>query len=206
MGHGGDSRAAPAEPDEPFGALVPLHLQAMLHTAAALVGPADAEDATQEAILRAWRAWDSLRDVSAVRSWLLRITIHICQDWRRGRFGTRRMRTVPLLDDDALPLADLSADPGASVPTGALDLRAAINALPYDLRVVVALRYYAAMDASEVGELLGLPSPTVRTRLRRALKLLRDRLSGAATAPPHSSPQPDSPPTYDTQSGPKGGR
>src|SRR5579863_9301905 len=109
MTHWEDGGAESAESDEPFGALVPLHLHAMLQTAAALVGAADAEDATQEAILRAWRAWDTLRDVAAVRSWLLRITVRICQDWRRGRFGTRRMLTVPLLTDDALPLADLGA-------------------------------------------------------------------------------------------------
>ena len=193
------------EPEEPFGALVPLHLHAMLQTAAALVGASDAEDATQEAILRAWRAWDTLRDVAAVRGWLLRITVHICQDWQRGRFGTRRMRTVPLLDDDALPLADLGADPGASDPTGALDLRAAINTLPYDLRVVVALRYYAAMDATEVGELLGLPAPTVRTRLRRALKLLRDRLDGPDAAATNPPPPPNATATYNTHSGQKGG-
>jgi RNA polymerase sigma-70 factor (ECF subfamily) len=149
----------------------------MLHVAAALVGTADAEDAAQEAVLRAWQAWEALREPGALRSWLLRITTHVCQDWQRGRFGTRRARTLPLLDaDGGPPLALLGADPGASDHTGALDLRQAINRLDADLRVVLVLRYYAEMDASEIGAALGMPPATVRTRLRRALQVLRERL------------------------------
>src|SRR5215469_17474152 len=89
-----------------FGALMTPHLPAMLHVAAALVGTADAEDAAQEAVLRAWQAWEALREPGALRSWLLRITTHVCQDWQRGRYGTRRARTLPLLDQgDEAPLA-----------------------------------------------------------------------------------------------------
>jgi RNA polymerase sigma-70 factor (ECF subfamily) len=165
-----------------FGAIVPSHLPAMLRVAGALVGAADAEDAAQEAILRAWRAWDTLRDVSLARAWLLRITANVCRDWQRGRFGTHRALNLPLLDDEsALPVALLAADPGASDSTGALDLREAINALDHRLRSVVVLRYYADLDATEIGALLDLPPPTVRTRLRRSLTLLRQRLSGQSS-------------------------
>ncbi len=48
--------------------------------------------------------------------------------------------------------------------------------LPDDLRVVVALRYYAGFDATEIGNTLKIPPATVRTRLRHALRLLRERL------------------------------
>ncbi len=166
-----------------FGVLMPPHLPVMLRTAAALVGTADAEDAAQEAILRAWQAWESLRNPAVLRSWLLRITINVCRDWQRGRFGTRRALTLPLLDDDVLPLAMLGADPGASDHTGALDLRQAINGLDDDLRIVVVLRYYAQMDATEIGAAVGAPAATVRSRLRRALTLLRGRLSDAHEVP-----------------------
>ncbi|HKV84970.1 MAG TPA: RNA polymerase sigma factor [Ktedonobacterales bacterium] len=164
-----------------FGLAVTPHLPAMLRTAAALIGAGDAEDATQEAILRAWQSWHTLRDGAALRSWLLRITAHICQDWQRGRFGTRRARTQPLLDEDALPLGLLGDDPGTSDSTGALDLRHAINRLDADQRIVVVLRYYAQMDATEIGAALNLPPATVRTRLRRALAQLRERLSRPIT-------------------------
>jgi len=166
-----------------FGVLVTPHLPAMLRVSAALVGVADAEDAAQEAVLRAWQAWEALREPGALRAWLLRITTHVCQDWQRGRYGTRRARTLPLLDQgDEAPLALLGADPGASDHTGAMDLRQAINRLDTDLRVVLVLRYYAEMDATEVGAALGLPPATVRTRLRRALMVLRERLDSPSAA------------------------
>ncbi len=161
-----------------FATLVPGHIAAVVRTAAALVGKADAEDAAQEAIMRAWQAWPSLQDVDALRPWLLRITVNICLQWRRGRFGKRVELTQPLPEESADWLATLAADPGTSDYTGALDLRAALNQLGYDMRVVVVLRYYASMDASEVGEVLGIPAATVRTRLRRALMILRESLSG----------------------------
>jgi RNA polymerase sigma-70 factor (ECF subfamily) len=65
------------------------HKGVMVSVAAALVGAADAADAAQEASLRAWRSWEALRDAEAIRSWLLRITVNVCHDWLRGRFGTR---------------------------------------------------------------------------------------------------------------------
>ncbi len=161
--------------DDPgsFAVIVPLHTDAMLRVASALVGSADAEDAAQEAVVRAWRNWDTLRDVSAVRPWLLRITVNVCRQWWRGSFGRRVRLVEPLLDEDAELLAVLDADPGASANVGALDVRAAVNALDEDLRVIVALRYYAGMDATEVGTALGIPPATVRTRLKRAVTRLR---------------------------------
>lgn len=161
-----------------FATLVPGQIAAVVRTAAALVGKADAEDAAQEAIMRAWQAWPSLQDVEALRPWLLRITVNICLQWRRGRFGKRVELTESLPEDSAGLLATLETDPGTSDYTGALDLRAALNQLGYDMRVVVVLRYYASMDASEVGEALGIPAATVRTRLRRALMALRELLGG----------------------------
>jgi RNA polymerase sigma-70 factor, ECF subfamily len=177
-------------------ALLPAHLPAMLQAAAALVGSADAEDAAQEAILRAWQAWDTLRNPALVRTWLLRITVHVCLDWRRGRFGTRRALTLPLLDDASLTLAVLGADPGASDHTGALDLRQAINALDNDLRIAIVLRYYAQMDATEIGTALGVPPATIRGRVRRALLILRERLAGPSSSTmPAPTPTPRARPT-----------
>jgi RNA polymerase sigma-70 factor (ECF subfamily) len=172
----------PADESSDFAAIVPLYATAILRVAAALVGPADAEDAAQEAIMRGWQAWPTLRDSGAARSWLLRITVNVCRDWQRGRFGTRRRFTEPLADDEAIPLALLGGDPGASDHANAMDLRGAIDTLDEALRLVVVLRYYSGMDATEVGAILGIPPATVRTRLRRALRMLRGRMS-AANAP-----------------------
>jgi RNA polymerase sigma-70 factor (ECF subfamily) len=166
---------------EQYIALVQPHLGAVLHLATALMGPADAEDAAQEAILRGMYAWPTLRDERAFKSWLLRIVYHVCIDLNRGRFGTHRVRTQPLpeADDEALSVTvngGSGGDPGGSDHAEALDLRMAIEALDAGLRTVVVLRYYVGMDATAIGAILGLPPATVRTRLRRALMLLRQDL------------------------------
>jgi RNA polymerase sigma-70 factor, ECF subfamily len=151
------------------------HQGVMICVAAALVGAADAEDAAQEASLRAWRSWDALRDAAAIRSWLLRITVNVCHEWLRGRFGTRVRRTESL--EAGGDVAQLDMDPGRMHHAATLDLRSAINRLEEPLRVTVVLRYYANLDSAEIGSALGVPPATVRTRLRRALALLQDALA-----------------------------
>jgi RNA polymerase sigma-70 factor (ECF subfamily) len=148
----------------------------LLKVASALVGFADAEDAAQEAVMKAWQARASLRDQAALRPWLLRIAVNICREWQRGRFGRWRRVLHPLNSDLVTLPAREDAQPGAFAHAEALDVREAINALHTSLRLVVTLRYYAGLDASEIGEALRLPPPTVRTRLRRALSLLREEL------------------------------
>src|SRR5215475_11705299 len=137
---------------EQFEACVLPYMAAMLRAAAALLGLAEAEDAAQEAMTRAWQAWPGLRDVTAVRPWLLRITVNVCREWRRGSFGRGMERTRPLQADEAAPprqWARLEAEVGTSDHTGALDLRSAIEMLDEALRIIVVLRYYGGMDATE---------------------------------------------------------
>jgi RNA polymerase sigma-70 factor (ECF subfamily) len=179
----GTPSATTADHDK-FVELVPLHMGAVLRVTAALVGMADAEDAAQEAMLRGWQAWPTLRNPAAARGWLLRIAVNVCKDWQRGRFGTRRRMDEPLRDEDSFPGYALArADPGGSDATAALDLRAAINMLDAELREVVLLRHYAGLDSNEIGAALALPPATVRSRLRRALGLLRERLTGPGMHP-----------------------
>lgn len=164
-----------------FSALLDANAATLIHVAAALVGLSDAEDAAQEAVLRAWRAWPALRERTAARSWLITITINVCRDWLRGRFGARLRLTESLTGagDEPRPIAQLDVDPGASDYAAALDLRHALSSLDEDLRTLVALRYYAGMDSTTIGAALGIPAATVRTKLRRALRQLRERLSGS---------------------------
>lgn len=87
-------------------------------------------------------------------------------------------------DDTPQALYELSAlDPGAATWIERLDLRDALLALPVELKLVVTLRYFGAMDSSEIGHALGLPAATVRSRLRRALTLLRDHLRTPGETP-----------------------
>lgn len=161
---------------ERFSSLVAPHTRAMARVAAALVGLADAEDAAQEALLRAWQHFPALRDFGAMHTWLLRITVNVCRNWQSGRFGTTRRQNEPL--DDAFHGALSARDESNGLASAdALDLRQAIARLPIGLRRVVALRFYAGMDSTTLGSVLDLPAATVRTRLRRALELLRQDLT-----------------------------
>lgn len=160
-----------------FATIVPMYAPAMLRLAASYVGVADAEDAVQEAAMRAWQAWATLRSTEAVRPWLLQITVNVCRHWRRGLKGQQQARMQSLPDDDQQFPAPLAVDLGTSDHTGALDLRSAVNALPSELRSVVVLRFYAGLDATEIGGVLGLPPGTVRSRLHRALIQVRERLN-----------------------------
>lgn len=162
---------------EAFGRLLPLHTHAMLRAATALLGKPDGEDAAQEALLRAWQAWPSLQQEGSLRPWLLRITVNVCLQWKRGQHGKYARMTQELPDDDEGWLSSLSNDPGTSEHAGTMDLRTAVDQLPHDMRVAVVLRYYGGMDASEIGEALAVPSATIRTRLRRGLMELRGRLA-----------------------------
>lgn len=183
MGHDTDTQAdAGVLGRDAFLRLVEQQTPVLLKVTSALVGFADAEDAAQEAVLRAWQARASLRDPDALRPWLMRIAVNVCRGWRRGRFGRERRHEQPLHDETDELLATLDADsvagadPGTLSHAAALDLRQAINALDTELRLVVVLRYYAGMDATAIGQIAGVPPATIRTRLRRALALLRGRL------------------------------
>ena len=79
-----------------FAILVPRRTAAMMRVAASLVGVDDAEDAAQEAVMRAWQAWSALREETAARSWLIAITVNVCRQWRRGAFGRNARMTRPL--------------------------------------------------------------------------------------------------------------
>lgn len=168
-----------------FLTLVERQTPVLLKVTASLVGFADAEDAAQEAVLKAWRARAELRDSGKLRPWLLRIAINVCREWQRGRFGQRLRTQIALLDtgDTQRPLLSDEGDPGTSERAAGLDLRQAIAALEDELRLAVVLRYYGGMDSSEIGVALGIPAATVRTRLRRALTLLRQQLRDSGPMP-----------------------
>ncbi len=158
-------------PEDDFAQRIRPHLALLLQIARSIVGAADAEDAAQEALIRAWQhiAQASLPDARALRAWLVRITLNVCNNWQRGRFGTARRMNLSLTDatGDAVGYVDAATD------ADRLDLRHAIDRLSPEYRQVVILRYYAGFDAAEIGIALELPHSTVRSRLRRALQLLQ---------------------------------
>jgi len=167
---------------ERFAALVTPHTVTMARVAAALVDFPDAEDAAQEALMRAWRSWPSLRDPDSTRAWLMRITVNVCRSWRARGQGLRQ-GAEDRLDTTSHDFASGQMALGASEHISALDVRQALLTLNDDMRVVVALRFYVGMDSTEIGELLGESPATIRSRLRRAILSLRRALDDTEPAP-----------------------
>jgi RNA polymerase sigma-70 factor (ECF subfamily) len=131
----------------------------------------DAEEIAQEAFAKAYRSFSSLRDRSAFRAWLVRMTWRLAIDrWRADRRRAVREQTSITLDGEA------SAEALASASERAKRLWAAIDDLPEKLRETIVLSAIHGYDVREVASLLGLPEGTVKSRLFMARKGLAQRL------------------------------
>jgi RNA polymerase sigma-70 factor (ECF subfamily) len=141
----------------------------------------DAEEVTQETFLRAWRSasgYDPAR--AGLLGWLLAITRNLCIDELRRR--RRHLPSVAIDDAPAIP-ADDRTDLAAERAIDADRVRAALASLPGDQRSAIELVYYHGLTSNEVGRLLGVPPPTVRSRLRLGLLKLAGILNpGGATS------------------------
>ncbi len=138
--------------------------------------PEDAEDLAQEVFLSVFRGLEGFKGDAKFTTWLYRIAWNRCADWlRRNRKPGRRTTQLEEADD----LADGRADPAAEVlgEDDRLRMRRALDGLDDRYRSVVELSCIQGLSYAEVGTALGLPVKTVETRLYRARKLLRERLS-----------------------------
>ena len=128
--------------------------------------PADAEDAAQTVMLRLWQTDTQFADDGHLRRWLVRVTLNACRDVSRSPW---RRRTVPL-EECREPAFE---DPGRQ------RLYEEVMALPAKYRLPLYLYYYEGYAVAEVGELLGLKTSTVQTRLARAREKLKRQLEEA---------------------------
>jgi RNA polymerase sigma-70 factor (ECF subfamily) len=131
----------------------------------------DANDLTQEVFLRAWRAIGRFRGRSAFATWLYRIGVNACLNFR----AARRMPTQELPDT----IADPSVGAAESVESEeqARRVRAAVGRLPEKQRVTLILKIYHELTHQEVAQILGSKVGTVKANLFHALGNLR-RLVG----------------------------
>ena len=141
-----------------------------------------AEDATQEAFVRAWRELPKLRDADRFDAWLRRLVVNACYD--EGR-RVRRRAEVSLVLLDRRSIVDTAS---AMAETDRVDR--AFRRLPLDQRVVLALQHYYDLSHVEIAETLGIPLGTVKSRLRYGVAAMRaqleadDRLSVAEAGGP----------------------
>ena len=134
----------------------------------------DAEDATQEALVRAWRGLDSLRDPAGFQAWFDRILVNVCRDRLRRR---ARIRFLPLDEGGAAAVAD----PFRDVLDRDETLRA-FAVLDTDERLVMVLHFWADLPLAEVAARAGWPLGTVKSRLHRALGKVGRQLGAGVAA------------------------
>jgi RNA polymerase sigma factor (sigma-70 family) len=154
--------------------LVYAHQGIAFRTAYVIAGnAADAEDAAQDAFVKAWRALGRFREGAPFRPWLLQIVANEARNRRRsaGRRAHLALRAATEeTSGDAAPSPEASLLSAEARET----LLAAVNELPEDQRNVIALRFFVGLSEAEVAETLNLPTGTVKSRSARALERLRE--------------------------------
>jgi len=125
-----------------------------------LGNPVEAEDATHDAAVRAWRSFGSIRDPSRFGPWFQRILVNVCRRRLAGR--------QPSVFDAEMPASDASEH---IAEQEALD-RAMARLTP-DHRAVIALRFLEDLTEAQTAERIGIPVGTVKSRLHYALSALR---------------------------------
>lgn len=147
-----------------------------------LHSPADAEEAVQEAFLRAWRFRATIAEGADVRPWLYRVLVNTCCSRLRTETA-RRARTADAGALDDLPATDTTPEAALAAADTATAVRQALAALPSRLRIPVVLRYYAGLSEREIASAIRRRPGTVKSRLHEARRLLAaDPSLGALTS------------------------
>jgi RNA polymerase sigma-70 factor (ECF subfamily) len=163
-----------------FESLVARHEGIAFRVAWLVVGDrGDAEDAVQDAFVKAYLAMPRFRPGAAFRPWVLRI---VANEARNRRRSSRRRDGLALRASAEGGAAEAASPEAASPEAAALDrtdaeaLAAALGRLHERDRLVVAYRYLFEMSEAETADALGVPLGTVKSRLSRALARLRSEL------------------------------
>jgi RNA polymerase sigma-70 factor, ECF subfamily len=148
-----------------FTELAERHLADSYRTATLILGDrADAEDATHDAFVAAWKHWSSLRDPGRFEAWFGRILVNECRD------RLRHVRRHPVTDVSEALLADPAFGDVATATADRDAVGRALAGLDPDHRIVLVLRYYADLPVDEIASRTGVPAGTVKSRLHYALR------------------------------------
>jgi RNA polymerase sigma-70 factor (ECF subfamily) len=152
--------------EEAFEALIGPLVEPAIRLAYSMLGDRmEAEDATQEAITRAWRKLGQLRSGMPMRPWFLAIVVNQCRNVRRTRWF-RFVRTN----------ATLQPHRHSEPPVETMDLKRAISRLPDRDRQALFLHFYLDLPIEEVAVALGISPAAAKGRIYRACHRLRPSL------------------------------
>ena len=162
-----------------FAAFARRRLDSSYRLAAVILGDAsEAEDATHDAFVAAWRSWSTLRDPEKADAWFGRILVNACRSRQRQR------RRRPQVTDVSDQLLELPAAGDHTLETADRDALAhGFARLDPDRRLCVALRYYADLTVPQIAERTGWPEGTVKSRLHHALREMRVSLDDETDLP-----------------------
>jgi RNA polymerase sigma-70 factor (ECF subfamily) len=165
-----------------YGELVTVHQAAAFRVAYVLLGSAaDAEDAAQEGFVRAYLALGRFRAGEPFRPWLLQVVGNEARNRRRARgrregLADRAIAAFRGSSAEHAPAPELEALAGETQA----EVRTALAGLDDGERLVVTCRYLLGLSESETAAALGIPAGTVKSRLHRGLRRLRERLEPLA--------------------------
>jgi len=152
-----------------FRQLADQRLDASYRLATAILGDgSQSQDAVHDAVLLAWERWPSLRDQAKFDAWFNRIVVNVCRDQLRR---SARRPTIDISSQVALGTPDPAPDVHRRVV-----LTQAFDKLKPDDVVVLALRHFLDLQLEDIAQLLDVPLPTAKTRLRSARARLRTYL------------------------------
>jgi RNA polymerase sigma-70 factor (ECF subfamily) len=135
--------------------------------------PDAAEDAVQEALIRAWRNWSRRGVPDCPAAWMTTVTRRELARWLRGPHGRLWASTTPWEDR----VADPQAGAGDGDALRRMEIREALDALPAQDRLMLLLRYEQGRTQHEIAQLMGTPEGTAKVRLHRARGRLRAQLA-----------------------------
>lgn len=168
---------------EAFGLLVSKYQRKLLRLVMRLVrDPAEAEDVTQEAFIKAYRALPNFRGDSAFYTWLYRIGVNTAKNWLVAN-GRRMPLMSEIVDDDTEGIEEGILLRDDATPDRVLMSRqigetvnSAMDALPEDLRTAISLREIEGLSYEEIAQVMDCPIGTVRSRIFRAREAIATRL------------------------------
>lgn len=159
-----------------FQALVIPHLDRLLRFAQRRsASPVDAEDAVQDACVKAWLSFADLRDAGKVRPWLYRILRSVLSDVNEKSDRRRQLVDITRLEQAHEDLIGGDTDVVFSEVAARLDsemLTRALQMIPEDFATAVELHDFDGFKYHEIAEIAGIPIGTVMSRISRGRRLL----------------------------------
>jgi len=134
---------------------------------------ADAEDAAQRALLRLYTSAKSYRSEWAVSTWLYRITTNVCVDEMRRRRSRFVLQRAALEEADGQGLLFPWGGGHGGGPAQNLDVQRALDRVPLEARILLALRYMDGLSYRELARVRGITVNTVKSQLARGKSIVR---------------------------------